>query len=279
MPPGPRTRFAPSPTGAPHLGHVRSAWEGWHRARAGGAFLLRMEDIDSQRCRPEHEAAIADVLRWLGLHWDGPVRRQSEHMPAYRRALDRLRDAELLFPCFCTRADIQAAGAAPHAAPDGSALYPGTCRRLDPAERAARIANGEPHALRLDMARAARVAGPLSRVEEGRGRLRCHPERFGDVVLGRRDVPASYHLCVCHDDAEQGIDLVTRGADLAPAADLHRLLQAISGWPEPGYAHHPLLLDEEGKRLAKRNRSASVAELRRSGLAPDAVLRLAGVGA
>ncbi|MBE7210152.1 MAG: tRNA glutamyl-Q(34) synthetase GluQRS [Gluconacetobacter diazotrophicus] len=272
----PVTRFAPSPTGRLHLGHVRSAHDGWRRARAGGGrFLLRIEDIDPGRCRPDHEAAILDDLRWLGLHWDGPVWRQSGHMPEYRAALDRLAERELLFPCFCTRADVLAAVSAPHAAPDGSTLYPGTCRRLDPAERRDRVSAGEPHALRLDMASALRIAGPLSRVEEGRGRVACHPGRFGDIVLARKDVPASYHLCSTHDDALQDVTLVTRGIDLEPCADLHRLLQHLFGWPEPGYAHHPLVLGPDGSRLAKRDGAVSVRALRDMGLAADEVLRRA----
>jgi glutamyl-Q tRNA(Asp) synthetase len=274
------TRFAPSPTGFLHLGHAHSALAGWRRARAaGGRFLLRIEDIDLGRCRPEYRDAILEDLAWLGLDWDGPVRVQSEHLPEYRAALARLDSARLLYPCFCTRANIARAVAAslsaPHG-PDGPA-YPGTCRAIPPAERAARIAAGEPHALRLDMARALALAPPdLSFGEEGGGRVACRPAVFGDAVLARKDSPASYHLCVTHDDAAQGVTLVTRGVDLKPATDLHRLLQALLGWPEPAYAHHPLLTDASGRRLAKRDRAATLRDLRAAGASPAEVRALAG---
>jgi glutamyl-Q tRNA(Asp) synthetase len=275
------TRFAPSPTGLLHLGHAHSALFGWRLARAapGGRFLLRLEDIDPGRCRAEFAAAIREDLAWLGLDWDGEVRVQSAHLAEYRAALDALAARGLLYPCFCTRAEIArevaAAAQAPHG-PDGP-LYPGTCRHLSAEERAARIARGEAYALRLDMARAlAAVPWPLSYEERGEGRLRCDPARFGDVVLARKDVPASYHLCVTHDDALQGVTLVTRGEDLRPATDLHRLLQALMGWPEPAYAHHRLLTDARGRRLAKRDRAATLRDLRAAGRSPAEVRALAG---
>jgi glutamyl-Q tRNA(Asp) synthetase len=275
------TRFAPSPTGYLHLGHAHAALFAWLRARtSGGKFLLRLEDIDPGRCRPEFAEAIEEDLAWLGLDWDGPVRVQSRHLPDYRAALDRLEARGLLYPCFCTRADIQReieqAAAAPHA-PDGSLRYPGLCRALSPEQRSARIAAGEPHALRLDMARAlASVATPLDFEELGEGRVRCRPERFGDAVLARKDAPASYHLCVTHDDALQGVTLVTRGIDLKPATDLHRLIQALLSWPAPTYAHHSLLPDPAGRRLAKRDRAATLRDLRRQGRSPAEVRALAG---
>ena len=274
------TRFAPSPTGLLHLGHAAAALTAWRRARqAGGRFLLRIEDIDPTRCRPEYTAAILEDLTWLGLDWDGPVRMQSEHLDEYRAALETLARRGLLYPCFCTRAaiarEIAAAPAAPHG-PDGP-LYPGTCRALSAAERAARLAGGEPYALRLDMARAVAEAGPLRWHEEAVGRLAAEPARFGDVVLGRKDVPASYHLCVTHDDARQGVSLVTRGADLQPATALHRLLQALFGWPAPRYAHHPLLTGADGRRLAKRDGAASLRAMRQAGISPEAVPALAGL--
>jgi len=276
------TRFAPSPTGFLHLGHAHSALSGWRLARAapgGGRFLLRLEDIDPGRCRPEFAEAILEDLAWLGLDWDGPVRVQSAHLGEYRAALDSLAARGLLYPCFCTRTEIArevaAAAHAPHG-PDGP-LYPGTCRRLDAETRAARIARGDPYALRLDMTRAlAAVPGPLSYEERGEGRIRCDPARFGDVVLARKDVPASYHLCVTHDDALQGVTLVTRGEDLRPATDLHRLLQALMGWPEPAYAHHRLLTDASGRRLAKRDRAATLRDLRAAGRTPAEVRAMAG---
>jgi glutamyl-Q tRNA(Asp) synthetase len=273
------TRFAPSPTGRLHLGHAHAALLAWGAAReAGGRFLLRIEDVDPVRCRPEFTEAILEDLAWLGLDWDGPPRIQSAHLPEYRATLDRLAGMGLLYPCFCTRADIArevaASGHAPHG-PDGL-LYPGTCRRLAGAERAARIVAGEPYALRLDMAAAmARIGTPLDFEEEGRGRLCCDPARFGDVVLARKDTPASYHLCVTHDDALQGVTLVTRAEDLLPATDLHRLLQALLGWPAPHYRHHGLLLGADGKRLSKRDNAPTLAALRAAGRTPGEVRALA----
>ena len=274
------TRFAPSPTGRLHLGHAHAALFAWDAARrVGGRFLLRIEDIDTTRCRPEFAAAILQDLAWLGLDWDGPVRVQSQHMAEYRAVLDSLGGRGLLYPCFCTRAEIArevaAAATAPHG-PDGP-LYPGTCRRLSAAERSLRIARGDAHALRLDMAAALRAApGPLTWHEIGEGRLRCDPAQFGDVVLARKEMPASYHLCVTHDDALQHVSLVTRGVDLKPATHLHRLLQALMGWPEPAYRHHPLLLGRDGRRLAKRDGAAALAQLRQGGLDPAEVRTLAG---
>lgn len=270
------TRFAPSPTGYLHLGHAFSALFAWRRAReAGGGFLLRLEDIDPTRCRPEFAEAILEDLAWLGLDWDGEVRVQSRHLSDYRAVLDDLSARGLLYPCFCTRADIQQSAAAPHT-PDGAPLYPGTCHALSLDEREARIAAGERHALRLDMRRAL-AATPLSLsfTEAGEGTIPCHPEQFGDVVLARKDAPASYHLCVTHDDALQGVTLVTRGADLKPATHLHRLLQALMGWPAPAYAHHALLTDVTGRRLAKRDRAATLRELRAQGRSPAEVRALA----
>jgi glutamyl-Q tRNA(Asp) synthetase len=275
------TRFAPSPTGLLHLGHAHAALTAWRAAReAGGRFLLRIEDIDPTRCRPHFTDAILKDLAWLGLDWDGPVRVQSHHLPEYRRTLDALASRGLLYPCFCTRGDIAreiaASAAAPHG-PDG-ALYPGTCRRLSADQRAARIASGEPHALRLDMAAAiATLDAPLTFREHGQ-RLVCDPARFGDAVLARKDIPASYHLCVTHDDALQGVTLVTRGEDLLPATDLHRLLQQLMGWPAPDYAHHALLTDAEGRRLAKRDRAATIRDLREAGASPADVRKRAGEG-
>ncbi len=264
------TRFAPSPTGQLHLGHAFSAYTAWKRARAaGGRFLLRLEDIDPTRCRPEYAAAIQEDLRWLGLDWDGPVRVQSAHLGEYRAVLDGLGERGLVYPCFCTRADIARSVDAPHG-PDGAPLYPGTCRRLSVTERAERIGAGERFALRLDMATAYRPG--LSFFEEGEGRIACHPERFGDVVLGRKDAPASYHLCVTHDDALQGVAVVTRGVDLKPATELHRLLQALMGWPEPAYAHHRLLTNAAGRRLAKRDKAQTLRSLREQGALPREVI-------
>ncbi|HWB48954.1 MAG TPA: tRNA glutamyl-Q(34) synthetase GluQRS [Stellaceae bacterium] len=271
------TRFAPSPTGYLHLGHVRSAWEGWHAARtAGGRFLLRIEDIDRGRCRPEFDAAIREDLTWLGLDWDGPVRRQSEHFDDYRTALARLERQGLLYPCFCTRKEIQAeiarAGGAPHG--DEGPVYPGTCRRLSADERAGRLATGADYALRLDVARGLLLAGRLEWSEDGRT-IAADPAALGDVVLARKDVPASYHLAVTVDDALQGVTLVTRGVDLFAATHIHRLLQALLGLPVPLYRHHPLLTDAGGRRLAKRDRALTVRAMRQAGMRPAEVLEKA----
>ena len=276
----PVTRFAPSPTGYLHLGHAHAALLGWRLAREGGGrFLLRIEDIDPGRCRPEFAEAILEDLAWLGIDWYGEVRVQSQHLPEYRRALDAMSARGLLYPCFCTRRDIEqeiAAAASAQQGPDGP-LYPGTCRQLNADDRAARIARGETHALRLDMAKAMAANGrPLSFAEEGEGRLRCDPARFGDVVLARKDAPASYHLCVTHDDALQGVTLVTRGQDLKPATDVHRLLQSLMGWPEPAYRHHALLKDEAGRRLAKRDQALTLRALRAAGRTAAEVRTLAG---
>jgi len=275
------TRFAPSPTGYLHLGHAHAALFAWRRAReAGGLFLLRIEDIDRTRCRPEFLRAILEDLAWLGLDWDGEVRVQSEFFSQYRATLDALAGRGLLYPCFCTRADISReiaeAAAAPHA-PDGGPVYSGTCRHLSADTRARRIAGGESFALRLDISRAlAELREPLVFHEEADGILPCHPERFGDVVLARKDVSASYHLCVTHDDALQGVTLVTRGIDLKPAVDVQRLLQALMGWPAPDYAHHALLTDASGRRLAKRDQAATLRALRAEGVAPGEVRARAG---
>jgi len=270
------TRFAPSPTGHLHLGHAFSAWTAWNRARrTEGRFLLRLEDIDPARCRPEYAASILEDLIWLGIDWDGPVRRQSEHLPEYQAVLATLTERGLLYPCFCTRAaiarEVAASSAAPHG-PDGAPLYPGTCRRLSAAERASRIAAGQRHALRLHMEAAAAIHPNLTYDEESQGRVKCHPEQFGDVVLARNDAPASYHLCVTHDDALQGVSLVTRGIDLKPATDLHRLMQALMEWPGPSYAHHRLLTDPAGRRLAKRDKAVTLRSLRADGVPARAIL-------
>ena len=277
------TRFAPSPTGFLHLGHAFAAFNAWKRARdAGGRFLLRLEDIDPGRCRPAYANAIQEDLTWLGLDWDGPVRVQSEHLPEYQAVLDRLAELGLLYPCFCTRADIArevaASAAAPHQ-PDGATRYPGTCRQLTRAERTYRIEAGQRFVLRLDITASVRQAsscGELSYEEDGAGRIACHPERFGDVVLARKDAPASYHLCVTHDDALQGITVVTRGIDLTPATGLHRLLQALMGWSEPIYAHHRLLTDAAGNRLAKRDKAGTLRSLRAEGESARAIIQRFG---
>jgi glutamyl-Q tRNA(Asp) synthetase len=271
------TRFAPSPTGYLHLGHVRSAWEGWSAAReAGGRFLLRIEDIDRGRCRPEFDAAIREDLAWLGLEWDGDVRRQSEHFDDYQGALAQLDAQGLLYPCFCTRKEIQAEIARAGGAPQGEdgPVYPGTCRHLSPSERGDRIAAGGDYALRLDVGAALARIGVLDWSEEGRLVI-ADAALLGDVVLARKDVPTSYHLAVTVDDALQGVTLVTRGVDLFASTHIHRLLQTLLGLPTPSYRHHPLLTDARGRRLAKRDRALSVRGMRDAGMSPAAVLEKA----
>jgi glutamyl-Q tRNA(Asp) synthetase len=255
------TRFAPSPTGLLHLGHAVSALLGWRLARgAGGRFILRIEDIDTTRCRPAFEAAIFEDLAWLGLDWDGPVLRQSERLPLYAEALARLRGLGVVYPCFCTRADIAAAGGAPQG-PEGP-LYPGTCRGLGAAAIAAQA--GTP-AWRLDVAKASALAGPLPWEDATAGVMTARPERLGDIVLARRDIGAAYHLAVVVDDAAQGITDVVRGVDLFEATHVQRLLQALLGLPTPRYHHHALVTGADGKRLAKRDGGSTIAAARAAG--------------
>lgn len=275
-----RVRFAPSPTGHLHLGHAHSALFALGEARAsGGRFLLRIEDIDAARCRPEFTAAVIEDLAWLGLEWEEPVRRQSEHFADYRAALARLEALGLVYPCFCTRAEIAAEVAAAVAAPHGpdGPLYPGTCRRLEPGERAARLARGDNHALRLDVTKAVARAGPLVWRDRNRGEQRAQPETLGDVVLARKDVPTSYHLAVTVDDDLQGMTLVTRGVDLFAATHMHRLLQALLGLAVPDYRHHRLLTGADGRRFAKRDRAPTLRALREAGYTPAAVRAMAAV--
>lgn len=274
------TRFAPSPTGALHLGHAFAALLAQAAARdTGGHFLLRMEDLDQSRCEIRHETAILTDLEWLGLRWQGPVRRQSERISDYRQALQAIENRGLLYPCFCTRGDIareiEAMASAPQG-PDGP-LYPGTCRGLSADERRARLTAGTAHALRLDIAGAVgSLAGAELWFEEtGRGPggesglIAVRPGLLGDVVLGRKDFGVSYHLAVVVDDADQAVSLVTRAEDLFAATHVQRLLQTLLGLPAPRYRHHPLIRDAHGRRLAKRDRDQALAVLRESGVTPD----------
>jgi len=270
------TRFAPSPTGYLHIGHAFAAWTA---ARAGTRFLLRLEDLDLGRARQEFVAAIFEDLAWLGLSWDEPVLHQSRRFDAYRDALGLL--APFTYPCFCTRKDIADeiahATEAPHfdtlsatrTGPDGP-LYPGTCRHLSVDERAARMARGDSYAVRLDAAKAAEAAGPLELIEHGRT-YPVEPLSFGDVVLARKDMPASYHLAVVVDDAFQDVTLVTRGEDLLPAAHVQRLLQALLGYSAPAYAHHRLILDKDGRKFSKRDGSVTIRGLRAAGVTPAGI--------
>ena len=283
-------RFAPSPNGRLHLGHAYSALLNADFARRlGGRFLLRIEDIDITRCRPEFERGIYDDLAWLGLRWEEPVRRQSEHFADYRAAFQRLKGRGGVYPCFCTRKDIAETIACREAEsgeawprdPDGAPLYPGTCRALPVEMAERRIETGEPHAWRLDMAALDKlVPGPLHvrRFDrEGQeGIVTAHPRRWGDAVIVRKEIPTSYHLSVVVDDALQGVTHVVRGQDLEAATDLHVLLQALLGLPTPRYHHHGLLRDPEGDKLAKSRRSKSLAELREEGATSQAIWRRLG---
>lgn len=254
------TRFAPSPTGLLHLGHAFAAITA---AQSGDGFLLRIEDLDQGRSRDAFIEAIYLDLKWLGLSWDEPVLRQSRRSEAYAAALTRLTVMGLTYPCVCTRKEIgdeiARAGEAQHG-PDGP-LYPGTCRHLRAAP------DDKPHVLRLDVEKAMAVAGPLTFREHGKVQTAV-PERFGDIVLARKDLPAAYHLAVVVDDAYQGVTLVTRGEDLSAATHVQRLLQVLLGLPEPDYAHHALVLDETGKKFSKRDQAVTLASLRAAGLTP-----------
>ena len=258
MRPEPVTRFAPSPTGYLHLGHAFSALIAWGRP---GRCLLRIEDIDRPRCRPEFEAAIAEDLRWLGLRWPEPVWRQSDRMGHYAAALDRLIALGVCYPCRCTRAEIRAALSAPQEGASAPA-YPGTCRGRSMAEA------GPNDAIRLDLHRALALAGPVGFSETG---------PLGDVVLARRDIGTSYHIAVVVDDAAQGITEVVRGADLFEATPLHRLLQALLELREPSYHHHALIRDADGRRLAKRDDARAIRRYRADGATPAEVAALVGL--
>ena len=270
------TRFAPSPTGLLHLGHAFAAMTA---AKMGERFLVRIEDIDAGRCRPQFETAILEDLDWLGLAFERPVLRQSQRLLAYRAALDDLAARALVYPCFCTRKEIAEeiarAVEAPHG-PDGP-IYPGTCRALSSDERARRVAAGEAYALRLDVGKAAREIGAPFFEERGvgpngeTGRICVDPMLYGDVVLARKEMPAAYHLAVVVDDAFQGVTLVTRGNDLFASTSVQRLLQALLGLPAPTYAHHRLILDEHGKKFSKRDRAITLRALRETGVTPQEI--------
>lgn len=267
------TRFAPSPTGHLHRGHAYAALKAWQFARErDGRFLLRIEDIDFNRCDAANTEQIFEDLAWLGLDWEKPVRIQSEHFKDYHRAAERLRDGGFLYPCFCTRKDIEreieAAGQAPHGSE--GAIYPGICRHLPNDEQDARIAAGEAHALRLNLEKALEEVGRnLSWHDSTAGEQSAAPERLGDAVIVRKDIGTSYHLAVVVDDGLQGITDIVRGVDLFESTHLHVVLQRLLGLPTPRYHHHPLLTDSEGNRLAKRNQSITLKALRETGLTAE----------
>ena len=279
-------RFAPSPNGYLHLGHALSALINFEMARAtGGRFLLRIEDIDTTRCRPHYEDAIYEDLAWLGLTWEEPVRRQSAHLDDYRAALTQLDD--LVYPSFETRGEIARLVAerdrlAPWPRdPDGAPLYPGDGRALSAAERRRRMAADEPYALRLDMAAAIARTGPLTWVETGCGdetrSVAASPQMWGDVVLARKETPTSYNLSVVIDDACQGVSHVVRGRDLFAATSVHRLLQALFALPAPIYHHHRLILDADGKKLSKSTRATALRALREDGASAVGIRRMVGL--
>lgn len=281
MPP-PVFRFAPSPNGYLHLGHALSALLNARMAAvAGGQLLLRIEDIDATRCRPEYEAAIYEDLAWLGLTWQQPVRRQSQHLPDYYAALARLDGMGLIYPSFESRAEIAAQSTARD--PDGAPLYVGAAKHMPAAERERLQASGAPYALRLDMETAIARVGTLAWTETGRGpasetgTVAAEPSAWGDVVLARKDTPTSYHLAVVVDDAAQGVTDVVRGRDLFPATSVHRLLQTLLGLAGPRYHHHRLILDVDGRKLSKSTRATGLRDLRAQGCTPADIRRLAGL--
>jgi glutamyl-Q tRNA(Asp) synthetase len=289
MPP-PVFRFAPSPNGYLHLGHAFSALLNFDCAqRANGSFLLRIEDIDTIRCKPEFEAAIYQDLGWLGIGWEAPVRRQSEHFALYRDAIERLSAEGLLYPSFESRAEIaslvaqrEADGPWPRD-PDGAPLYPGEAKLLSSAARQRLLEQGAPYALRLDMAAACARAGELSWTERGRGangetgEIEARPQAWGDVILARKETPTSYHLSVVIDDALQGVTEVVRGEDLFWSTSVHRLLQALLGLRAPLYRHHRLVLDTTGAKLSKSTGATGLRELRATGAMPVDIRRLVGL--
>jgi len=271
-----RTRFAPSPTGHLHVGNAYSAllcqeWAGLHDAE----LLLRIEDIDINRCRTEFAADLLEDLVWLGFNWHGEIRYQSEHLNNYTQAMQQLKAAGLLYPCFCTRRDIQreieSAGLAPHAG-DMPEIYPGTCRNLNRQQRERNLADGLPCAWRLDVQAALEKTGELA-WQDADGQLHPVSPQLNDAVIGRKDIGVSYHLAVVLDDAAQSITHVIRGEDLLSSTGLHRLLQAVLDLPSPVYLHHPLLCHANGERLAKRNAAPSLRELRTSGVSADTLRR------
>ncbi|MEA2757803.1 MAG: glutamyl-Q tRNA(Asp) synthetase [Methylobacteriaceae bacterium] len=278
-------RFAPSPNGYLHLGHAYSALLNANMAREScGRLLLRIEDIDIARCRPEYERAIYEDLAWIGFKWEGPVRRQSEHLADYGQALGSLRERGVIYPCFCTRGEISRAIAGrpdwPRD-PDGSPLYPGTCRHLNAAERAARLALHERAAWRLDMEKAIALVGPLTWSEYDHENpvreIATDPWAWGDVVLARRDIATSYHLSVILDDAQQSITDIVRGKDLFASTSVHRLLQVLLGLPAPRYHHHALITDANGHKLSKSRGSPTLRDLRTGGMTRDQISRAVGL--
>lgn len=275
------TRFAPSPTGLLHKGHAFAALTAYQRAQYEcGRFLLRVEDIDTTRCKPAFIQAIYEDLAWLGIKWEQPVRIQSEHFDDYMHALTQLKLRGLAYPCFCTRKEIQAeieqAPSAPHGF-DGP-IYPGTCKNLTNVQIKDRMDKGTPYAWRLNLALALEnIKTPLTWIDEIHGTITAKPETLGDIILARKDTPTSYHLSVVVDDALQGITHVVRGEDLLPATHIHIVLQKLLDLPPPTYHHHPLMLDSEGKRLAKRDKAITLRQIRETGVSAEALRKSIGL--
>ena len=274
------TRFAPSPTGYLHLGHAYAALYAQKLARKmEGRFILRIEDIDKARCKGEFEEAIYEDLNWLGLKWEEPVRRQSEHLADYADVLNKLSNLNLTYPCFCTRkeikAEIERAGGAPHNSEE--TVYPGTCKQICNLERMRRIHQGEAHAIRLDMTKALEITGALSWDDRKAGLQTAKFDNFGDIILARKDIPTSYHLSVTVDDAIQNITLITRGKDLAESTAIHRLLQSLLGYEVPQYYHHKIITNNDGQRLAKRDQANTLRSLRASGKKPKDIQSMVGI--
>jgi len=271
-------RFAPSPTGPLHLGHAYAAVFAYELAmEKGGRFLLRFEDIDVTRVRNQYYLAIERDLAWLGIHWDGTPIRQKDRLSAYTVSLQKLKSLHVVYPCFCTRREIQQELKyminAPHGS-EGETIYPGTCRDLTPTERAERIGQGQAHCWRLDARRAIDLTGPLVFEDQIKGRLAVDPLLLGDVVLARKDIATSYHLAVVTDDHFQGVTDVTRGEDLLSSTHVHRILQSLLGLAVPVYHHHRLIVDEADKRLAKRDDAVSLATLRDQGKKREDILAM-----
>ena len=275
------TRFAPSPSGYLHIGHAYSALFGFEAARiSGGRFMLRIEDIDTQRCRVEFERAIFEDLTWLGLPWHGEPLRQSTSMQRYADALGQLQALGVIYPCFCTRkqirVEVEQSGRAPHG-PNAELVYPGICRDIAAGESGRRIEQGEPFAWRLDLDKALALTGPLAWYDCRAGWIEAEPQLLGDPILARKDTPTSYHLAVVLDDHLQGVNLVTRGEDLFHATHIHRVLQALLEIEPPRYYHHNLVADSRGERLAKRNRAITLRHLRDIGRSPADIWKLIGL--
>mgnify|MGYP001272078787 CR=1 FL=1 len=274
------TRFAPSPTGFLHIGHAYAAFFAAEKAKSsGGTFLLRIEDIDQSRCRDIYLDGIYKDLEWLGLHWEHPIRFQSNNMDDYQKALDKLKRQGIIYPCFCTRKEIKAeikrAGGAPHG--EEETVYPGLCRTLTPEIREKKLNSALPYAFRLNVKKALKLVGELTWTDVIKGKQKVEPSGLGDIVIARKDTPTSYHLAVTIDDAIQGVTLVTRGEDLSLSTSIHRLIQSLLGLEAPTYYHHRLFMGSNGTKLSKRDETMTIRFLRHSGKTPEDIKRMVGM--